>query len=599
MKKIISVFFVIIVLAGFAIPVSATSQEFTITIPDYMEKVTDTQWFTDDYIISVTGERAQVTMTIGFYPITQKEKDFLIDSAFKNDLQAELEKDPLFKEFVVPPLTTTTLNGYNTVYTSYIKESNGMKYSACSYYFFSNNQKCVVSFNSTSPFFVTSEKEAEKIVNTLSFSGDFRKKIEYVPNYEIPTMPEIEFYTQQEIVTRDIEDVESEIKSNAIKTGLVTAAVFAVIAIVVVLIIKAAKKGKGGKKLTTAEKVAQLTKEQQDRLYKIGKIALIVSGTFFVICLSAAAMFLYSMSGSDPIDTEKIEILSTVVVVVMFVLLGAVAAIKGRYPYWSDSNWLYLIKMRKGKVPQVCKQAENTPKTDSASNALYWAPVVYGRDAFPLQNPDYNIHVFPKAGQMINNGMRIPCDTALPEGYSFTNISGGEPMRLKKVRNSGDGKEWIPLFSDINSLLRTLSPNTRVALVDYETACGFAKHDTNGCSGIVINPGKESKVIPVSKLTQPQPYEQTLSFEGPQKDKKAIANKTSSNRIIGAVLLVLFALALYGATLQADFGGKFIDIFFGDFNGSAAHNIGSIIGKFGAYIGMFFPGVYLLFKKEE
>ena len=595
MKKVISIFFALIVFVMCAIPVSAVSQKFSIAIPDYLEEVTDTQWYTSDYMIN--DEKSQLTVSIAFYPITEKEKQAFVDSSpYLSDTKAEIEKEPLFKEFVVEPEIKSTLMNYKAVYTSYLKEASQGEYSACSYYFFSDSEKCVVNFNSTSPLFITLD-EADKIINTLSFTDDFTKNFVYTPpEYEIPTMPELDF-SYEELSTYDYEGRMDEIKDEAVKGGLTAGLTFALILgiVLVAVVLISKQKEKKGKKLTTAEKVAQLTKEQQDMLYKIGKIALIVAGVFVAVCVVIFAFVINSIGTDSWNDGNLVDVLMSAVIIVMFALLAVIAAIKGRFPYWSDSNWFYLLKMRKGKVPQVCKTTETAPKT---TDAIYWMPVIFDGEASSLQSPDYNIHMFPKAESLMQNGMKVPCETPFPQGYSFEGNSERKIMSPRKI-STKNGKKWIPLFTDLNYLLEALSPNTHVAVVDYETACGFGRFDTDGCAGIVINPGKESKVVPAKELKQQQSYEQTASLEGPVKDGKKIAKITMANRIVGIAVLVLFVLGVYGATLQPDYSGKLMDIFFKFDGDNFARVIGEMVGRMSVYVGLFWVGVYLIFKKEE
>jgi len=135
-------------------------------------------------------------------------------------------------------------------------------------------------------------------------------------------------------------------------------------------------------------------------------------------------------------------------------------------------------------------------------NLLFWAPSIYDGDPLTLPAPDYEIHVFPAAAQMIGSGVKIQSDSALPAMYNFAQKASGKVLHLRTIRNPQLGAEMVPLFTDPNLLLQIFTPNTRLSIVDYKTARRFALQDKSFCSGIVINPGKDNKIISISQLEQ-------------------------------------------------------------------------------------------------
>ena len=164
------------------------------------------------------------------------------------------------------------------------------------------------------------------------------------------------------------------------------------------------------------------------------------------------------------------------------------------------------------------KPAKVAPAQDTPENKLYWAPAIYDGDPLVLAAPDYEIHVFPGAAQLIEQGMKYG---PIPAGYGFATKPSGRAMHLRLVRNPASGVEMVPLFTDINMLLRIFSPNTRVSLVDYQTACRFCLQDKNRCAGIIIDPGKENKIIPVDQIRVPNVA--TASAPEPKKENTATA----------------------------------------------------------------------------
>ena len=104
---------------------------------------------------------------------------------------------------------------------------------------------------------------------------------------------------------------------------------------------------------------------------------------------------------------------------------------------------------------------------------------------------------------MINNGVKIQTDSALPAGYNFAQKGSGRVLHLRTIRNPQLNQEMIPLFTDPNLLLQIFTPNTRISIVDYQTARRFCLQDKNICSGIVINPGRDNRIISISSAVIP------------------------------------------------------------------------------------------------
>ncbi len=150
----------------------------------------------------------------------------------------------------------------------------------------------------------------------------------------------------------------------------------------------------------------------------------------------------------------------------------------------------------------VLQEKLNTHTAKKQENLLFWAPSIYDGDPLTLSAPDYEIHVFPNAAQMISNGAKVQTDSALPAGYNFAQKGSGKILHLRTIRNPQLNAEAIPLFTDPNLLLQIFTPNTRISIVDYETARKFALQDKKNCSGIVINPGRDNKMLSIVQLEQ-------------------------------------------------------------------------------------------------
>lgn len=105
-------------------------------------------------------------------------------------------------------------------------------------------------------------------------------------------------------------------------------------------------------KSNVEEQVTQLTPQQQDKLLKVGNIALIlelVGGIPLVIWMIVGLLKLLNPpAGIDFAEYDKVyQGVMLSVAVGMVYLLGVFVYIKVACPYFGDKKWLYIRKMRK------------------------------------------------------------------------------------------------------------------------------------------------------------------------------------------------------------------------------------------------------------
>ena len=107
-------------------------------------------------------------------------------------------------------------------------------------------------------------------------------------------------------------------------------------------------------KINIEEQVAQLSQEQQDKIIKVGKIAItfqLIGGIPWIII---ATLGLWTMInpplGFDYANYDDLYIgLMTWLVIGAVYIIGISAFVKIKYPYYSDAKWRYINKIRKGK----------------------------------------------------------------------------------------------------------------------------------------------------------------------------------------------------------------------------------------------------------
>ncbi len=107
-------------------------------------------------------------------------------------------------------------------------------------------------------------------------------------------------------------------------------------------------------KESIAQQVAQLSQEQQDKILKVGRIALTLQLIVGIPWLIVALFGVWTLI--DPpmefvyygYDKLYMRFMTWIAVGAVY-LIGVVVFVKIKYPYYSDAKWKYINKARKGK----------------------------------------------------------------------------------------------------------------------------------------------------------------------------------------------------------------------------------------------------------
>ncbi len=105
-------------------------------------------------------------------------------------------------------------------------------------------------------------------------------------------------------------------------------------------------------KKTIAEQVAELTQEQQDKVYKYGLVSLIIEIVigipFMIYCFYGIWTIYGGLLGFADVKVDSGFALDMIIYAVGLVFfLGMFLFIKIRCPHYSDRKWWYIRKMRK------------------------------------------------------------------------------------------------------------------------------------------------------------------------------------------------------------------------------------------------------------
>ena len=105
---------------------------------------------------------------------------------------------------------------------------------------------------------------------------------------------------------------------------------------------------------TIEEQVNELTEQEKDTVIKVGKIALIlqliVAIPVILLCIIGLFCMVNPPMGFDYSDTDKIfSGIITLLIIMAVWVIGLLAFVKIKWPYYSDKKWQYIHKMRKQK----------------------------------------------------------------------------------------------------------------------------------------------------------------------------------------------------------------------------------------------------------
>ncbi len=159
----------IILLLSFAPFVSAAT-DFNLTLPSIYTQVAEDQWYTDEFLIN--GETCLVEVSLTFHSSSLTEQDAFSEENLTT-IEQEAKEANGFSGFVDNPTEITTADhGYRAFRLSFTRQVRGDTYGVVQYYFYSNEQYCVLAFNASNAMFLVSYSDQE-IADTIFFQSAF------------------------------------------------------------------------------------------------------------------------------------------------------------------------------------------------------------------------------------------------------------------------------------------------------------------------------------------------------------------------------------------------------------------------------------------
>lgn len=135
-------------------------------------------------------------------------------------------------------------------------------------------------------------------------------------------------------------------------------------------------------------------------------------------------------------------------------------------------------------------------KTYNAEDYLFLVPVIYDGETkdIDLDEPDHELHFFPKAAEEAKKGKKILLFDRFPKEYLHP-AKKADPSKLMHVRtvvNRKTKQECLALFLHLSMLMQAYKP-LHIGVITYEEAVHFAKE----FGILVIDPGYVNKLVTV------------------------------------------------------------------------------------------------------
>lgn len=136
---------------------------------------------------------------------------------------------------------------------------------------------------------------------------------------------------------------------------------------------------------------------------------------------------------------------------------------------------------------------------------LFLCPFVYDNESYPLDGPDYALHMTSEGEKFIKENLE---EYDEPEFYGGENyqIVDASDVRLEEInlfflKGTGDVSEskGIPVFTDFASLHAVFGENVRVALCTYDELCALAQKKGDD-HDLLINPNALTMQISKSDM---------------------------------------------------------------------------------------------------
>lgn len=160
----------------------ASENPFSVSMPDYYEQISDTQWYTDEFIINDVP--TEVTLTVTFSP-SPLPSDMVFSEDFLATVRSSTEEIGGFDRFIAEPVFQTTAQQYACVYTSYIRKADGGTENIGIYLFHADDQSCTFRFSASDPLFFISGAP-DTIIDSVRFTQEYFKQ-EFSPSIEAET----------------------------------------------------------------------------------------------------------------------------------------------------------------------------------------------------------------------------------------------------------------------------------------------------------------------------------------------------------------------------------------------------------------------------
>ena len=124
--------------------------------------------------------------------------------------------------------------------------------------------------------------------------------------------------------------------------------------------------------------------------------------------------------------------------------------------------------------------------TVNLAEDLFMVPIIYDdeNESTKLEEPDYNMHFYPKAGMMAAQGKKIFSLDQIPANYHPATKASDKMMHIRLLQNVSTGKQYVPLFISYETLTSMMN-TIHVGVISFEEA----RNASRECAGVILGPG--------------------------------------------------------------------------------------------------------------
>lgn len=144
--------------------------------------------------------------------------------------------------------------------------------------------------------------------------------------------------------------------------------------------------------------------------------------------------------------------------------------------------------------PEAAARANRLSKPvrqPTPEHRLYLTPILFDGETEGPEEPDLVLHVWPKAGQLFQQGHKLVLRQPLPEGLHPAKQVDARTMHGRLIKNPKTGMEFVPLYSTLDPIYKVYGENARLSVITF----GEAMQLSRPYAGVILEPGPHQHIL--------------------------------------------------------------------------------------------------------